>query len=97
MQSSVVKSVRWRHEGGSFTSLFASAGNDAALVVCDVRQRDAAAARVDEAHASAINSIRWHPHEPLLLSSSFGPQLLLHDVRKLDRALFVFEGHVAPQ
>lgn len=47
-----------------------------------------------EAHATAINCLRWHPTaEHLLLSASHDPHILLHDLRQLAQPLFTFTGH----
>ena len=37
--------------------------------------------------------VRWHPSEPLLLSTSFSSSLLVHDTRRFDRPLFTLVGH----
>jgi WD40 repeat protein len=71
-------------------NVFAAGGVDAhRMAVCDVRAGgDAPSLIIAHGHASRMNSVAWH--RDWLLSASCSSTLLLHDVRRADRALFEF-------
>ena len=76
----VIKTVRWRD-----TNVFASAGNEADIVVVDRRERQKSGGtlRIDDASTKCINCLRWSPSdEHLVLSNGFDLAARLHDIRK---------------
>jgi WD40 repeat protein len=100
----VVKCVRWKpsYSTGSESDaiVFSSCGNDRAIRIVDTRvqQNSGSGSLVLEGeHSTAINHIHWSPtSENLLLSASHDPNLLLHDLRKPNTALFSYTGHSPP-
>eukprot|EP00887_Chlorella_sp_A99_P004293 scaffold15.g4293.t1 len=95
----VVKCVRWRAAGPGGGGAFASCGNDRRICVVDARASPGSAGGgaglvIDGAHGSVVNCLRWHPQdEQLLLSTSFDPAILVHDLRSPGRPLFALQGH----
>jgi len=76
----VIKTVRWRD-----TNVFASAGNEADIVVVDRRERQKSGGtlRIDDASTNCINCLRWSPSdEHLVLTNGFELAARLHDIRK---------------
>jgi WD40 repeat protein len=95
LHSQVVKSVAWRDK-----HIFASTGNDKRVCIVDVRLRgDAAAcvASLDNAHALAVNTVRWRRgalHDSHFMTSSFDKRICMHDMRMLSRSpLFSCDEH----
>jgi WD40 repeat protein len=98
----VVKSVRFADPNFS-RNVFASAGNDRDINLWDLRQQKRIGA-IEEAHASAINSLEWSGE--LLMSTSFDPSIRLDDLRMLQSSesesvttstpKLVIEGHLVP-
>ena len=109
LHDGVVKCVRWRpHTDSSssfvdFSSIFASCGNDRRVRILDIREGGSLGSTsgstsdgivLDGFHSTTINCVRWSPvSEHLLLSASHDPNLVLHDLRKPDTALYTFTGH----
>ena len=91
---SVVKCVRFRD-----SHTLASAGNDRALKIIDLRSprassssggsgggcgRDFSVEAIEDAHDQAVNSVRWHPTDDhLVLSASFDRRIRLFDLRRI--------------
>lgn len=101
LHDGVVKCVRWRPDGsgggGGSAEVFASCGNDRAVRVVDVREGPASGSGlvIEDAHATAINCLRWSPGDAhLILTASNDPSLLLHDLRSPAQSLHTFLGHV---
>ncbi len=87
----VVKCVHLR-DGNTF----ASTGNDCRIQVTDSRLSSPAATISDAGHGGqVVNSVRWHPSNGNLLSStSFDDSIQVWDIRNKDTALFKLTGHV---
>eukprot|EP00958_Prasinococcus_capsulatus_P011418 scaffold1135_cov343-Prasinococcus_capsulatus_cf.AAC.6 len=91
---SVVKCARWQ---SNRVDVFASCGNDGQVYVVDTRCRgtDRGLAHVLPGHGHACNFVEWNPTDDnVLLSCSFEPFLLLHDLRKPEQPLQRLSGHV---
>mmetsp|Transcript_19108 Transcript_19108/g.41542 ORF Transcript_19108/g.41542 Transcript_19108/m.41542 type:complete len:193 (-) Transcript_19108:32-610(-) len=87
----VVKCVRWR----GLEEAFASSGNDGDICLFDTR-RDGTdpVLRITAAHSAAVNALTWHPMDHhIIMSNSFSPDILLHDIRKPDQVLQTLSGH----
>lgn len=65
----IIKSVRWQIGGSA--SVFASAGNDRCVNVCDARTGGKGTVHeIKEAAETAINFVEWNSaHENVLLSA----------------------------
>ncbi|GBG28868.1 Autophagy-related protein 22 [Hondaea fermentalgiana] len=74
LHGGVVKSVRLRDQ-----NTFASTGNDVCLHVCDIRTKSVSVT-IDNVHEQAANSVRWR-NEHQLMTTSFGPEMRLFDIR----------------
>ena len=101
---SVVRSFDAHHEGvikcARFCpvdeNVFADCGNDMKVCVVDVRDHSSrnASITIQTTHGRAVNRITWHPLDRnLLLSTSFGATILMHDIRRADQPVFEFVGH----
>ena len=80
LHGKVIKTVRWRD-----ANVFASAGNEADIVVVDRRERQKSGGtlRIDDASTKCINCLRWSPSdEHMVLSNGFELAARLHDIRK---------------
>ena len=76
--------------------MLAAGGNDRCLRVYDVRSSDPLVASAPDVHSCAINCVKWHPTDPnCLISSSFDPDIPVHDLRKLNNPLHLLSGHHA--
>jgi hypothetical protein len=92
LHSGVVKSVCVRPDQ---PSVFASAGNDRRIVVADTRSASDAPSLAIAAHATAINAVQVCGE--LVLSASFSPTLLVHDVRQTGAPLFEVAVNSTPR
>ena len=92
----VIKCVRYRGRplSSGRTDVFADCGNDLSISVVDLRSNAYPSMTIDTGHERAVNRVCWHPHdENIILSTSFGPSVLLHDLRRPEAPLFAMSGH----
>ncbi|CAG9460272.1 unnamed protein product [Pedinophyceae sp. YPF-701] len=88
----VVEDVAWHSQ---HSHLFGSVGDDHRLVIWDTRQTpERAAIMTVDSHSAEVNCLAFNPvNEYILVTGSADQQLVLHDIRALDRKLHIFEGH----
>ncbi|OQR95168.1 hypothetical protein ACHHYP_00235 [Achlya hypogyna] len=78
--ASVVKCVRF---AAGDANIFASCGNDRAVIVRDIRVPAKTSVEFEDVHAQAVNCVRWHPAVATqLVSAGFDGQLHLLDTRQ---------------
>jgi len=88
-----VEDVDW-HRRGSGGSLFASVGDDRAIMLWDLRTKDQPVAVKREAHKGEVNCVQFSPlHEHLMVTGGSDHVLGLWDRRNLSTKLHQMEGH----
>mmetsp|Transcript_13950 Transcript_13950/g.18239 ORF Transcript_13950/g.18239 Transcript_13950/m.18239 type:complete len:530 (+) Transcript_13950:150-1739(+) len=95
MHNGVVKSV---HLNSCMNGkVFASAGNDSIIKIKDRRTGAASGClTIENVHGEfCINSVKWNPvSEHVLMSTSFGRNIVLSDIRKSSTPMFVLDNHI---
>lgn len=91
---SVIKSVRWR-ETDNEMSVFASAGNDKDIYICDARQsKGGPICCIEGASKSSINFLDWSVTDGnMLLSAGGDPEIRIWDIRSPKKPAHSLVGH----